>query len=228
VEPIDTVAGGVAALHARAGEHVVLHFTCHGAEGDALSPPFLRLGPPGAAHEPGRTALDLAGAAALPLRPGALVVLQSCWTGWMSHAREDPAQGFPQAFCDAGAAAVIAPLVPLPEALAPFFSNALYRALRFLPAEQALWRALEVLRIHGETLVLGHPEALAKLLEHGSIDAFEYRYAGAPGLRFGGLLSRLVGRASFFWWLRGLARGGRARRGLTRGAAGAAGRPGSG
>ena len=104
----------------------------------------------------------------------------------MNHQRRDPVQGFPQAFCDAGAGAVIAPLVPLPEALAPFFSNVFYRALRFLPAEQALHRALALLRSHGPAIVAGQPEALAKLREHGSVDAFEYRYTGTPGLRFGG------------------------------------------
>jgi hypothetical protein len=145
----------------------------------------------------------------------------------MDHRREDPVQGFPQAFCDAGAAAVIAPLVPLPEALAPFFSEVLYRALRFLPAERALHRALAVLRAHGRALVARRPDALAKLIEHGSIDAFEYRYVGAPGLRLGGPLSRLAGRISFWFWLRGLTWSRGERRALTGGVAGAAGRPGS-
>jgi hypothetical protein len=221
VARIDTAAEGLSALSERALAHDVLHFTCHGTEGDALSPPVLRLG---AAAE----VLDLAGTAALRLRPGALVVLQSCWTGWMDHERRNPVQGFPQAFRDAGAAAVIAPLVPLPEALAPFFSNVLYRALRFLPAEEALHRALGVLRAHGPALVAAHPEALAMLHEHGSMDAFEYRYAGAPGLRFGGLAARLVGRVSFWWWLRRVSRGARLLPELIPGGAVEAGRLGSG
>ena len=44
------------------------------------------------------------------------------------------------------------------------------------------------------------------LREHGSMDAFEYRYTGATGLTVGGVLSRCVGRLSFWWWERRLRR----------------------
>ena len=124
----------------------------------------------------------------------------------MDHRRTNPVQGFPQAFCDAGAGAVIAPLTQIPQILAPFFSEVLYRALRFLPAEQALQRTLEVLRTHGDLLVARDPEAAKVLEEHGSMDVFEYRYTGATGLTLGGFASRCVGRLSFWWWERRLRR----------------------
>jgi hypothetical protein len=118
----------------------------------------------------------------------------------MDHRRTHPVQGFPQAFCDAGAGAVIAPLTQIPQVLAPLFSDVLYRALRFLPAEQALQRTLEVLRSYGNILVAHNPDAKKMLREHGSMDMFEYRYTGATGLRLGGVISRCVGRLSFWWW----------------------------
>jgi len=101
---------------------------------------------------------------------------------------------------------VIAPLTKIPEALAPIFSEVLYRALRFLPAEKALQRALGVLRRYGEVLVARDPEAKKVLDAHGSIDMFEYRYMGSTGISFGGRFSRLIGRLSFWWWERGLFR----------------------
>ncbi len=204
VLPIRTGLAGLAAFRERAGDHDILHFTCHGTEGDALSPPVLVLGTLN--DDKGEGTLSLADASTLSLRNGVLVVLQSCWTGWMDHERKNSVQGFPQAFCDAGADAVIAPLVPLPEALAPLFSAVLYRALRFLPAEKALQRTLDVLRTHGRALVSGNQEACAMLDQHGSLDAFEIRYTGATGVRFGKLLSRFVGRVSFWWWRRWLPR----------------------
>ena len=118
----------------------------------------------------------------------------------MSHRRTNPVHGFPQAFCDAGAGAVIAPLTRVSQALTPIFSNVLYRALRFLPAEKALQRTLDILRRHGRALCAGDPAAREALAEHGSIDVFEYRYTGATGLMLSGPLSRCVGRLSFLVW----------------------------
>ncbi|MDI1442455.1 CHAT domain-containing protein [Polyangium sp. 6x1] len=201
VEAVDGAATSLAELLGRAPGFDLLHFLCHGDEGGGFGrSPALRLG----IEENGR--LELPGVLRMPLRRCELVVLQSCWTGWMDHRRTNPVQGFPQAFCDAGAGAVIAPLTKIPQLLAPLFAEVLYRALRFLPAEQALQRTLEVLRTHGSTLVAQNPDASKALGEHGSMDSFEYRYMGATGLRFGGFVSRVVGRLSFWWWERGLRR----------------------
>jgi CHAT domain len=80
----------------------LLHFLCHGEEGGGFGQsPALHLGVD--------ERLELANVVRIPLERCALVVLQSCWTGWMDHRRTNPVQGFPQAFCDAGARAVIAP-----------------------------------------------------------------------------------------------------------------------
>jgi hypothetical protein len=201
VESIDGASGSLEAILARAPEFDLLHFLCHGEEGGGFGrSPALSLGN----EQNGR--LELPRVLRLSLRRCALLVLQSCWTGWMDHRRTHPVQGFPQAFCDAGAGAVIAPLTQIPQVLAPFFSDVLYRALRFLPAEQALRRTLEVLRTYGEILVERDPEATKVLHEHGSMDAFEYRYMGATGLTLGGFISRCVGRLSFAWWERRLRR----------------------
>lgn len=201
VELIDGVSTRLEEILARAPAFDLLHILCHGQEGGGFGQsPALFLG----SDEGGR--LDLPRVLRQPLRRCALVVLQSCWTGWMDHRRTHPVQGFPQAFCDAGAGAVIAPLTKIPEVLAPIFSDVLYRTLRFLPAEQALRRTLEILRTHGGALVARDPEAAAALGEHGSMDVFEYRYTGATGLTLGGFVSRCVGRLSFWWWERRLRR----------------------
>ncbi|WP_437970905.1 CHAT domain-containing protein [Sorangium sp. So ce260] len=199
VERVDGASAPLEDLLARAPGFDLLHFLCHGREGGAFGrAPALNLG----SGEEGQLALPRV--VRLPLRRCALVVLQSCWTGWMDHRRTHPVQGFPQAFCDAGAGAVIAPLTQIPQVLAPLFSDVLYRTLRFLPAERALQRALEVLRTHGEALVASDPEAAKALREHGSMDGFEYRYTGATGLTLGGVVARWVGRVSFWWWERRL------------------------
>ena len=196
VERIDGVTLGLGDIVARMSQFSLLHFTCHGREGGEFGQkPSMTLGSErDAGLEPGAVAeLDLHGCA--------LVFLQSCSTGWMDHRRSNPVQGFPQAFCDAGAGAVIAPLAKVPKALAPVFSSVFYRALRFLPAEKALQRALMVLRAHGGTLVSTDAAAQEAFLEHGStMDGFEYRYTGATGLALGGLISRGIGRLSFWWF----------------------------
>lgn len=207
VENVDGASVKLEEILVRAPDFDLLHFLCHGEEGGGFGQsPALRLG----LEEDGR--LELPRVLRLPLGRCALVVLQSCWTGWMDHRRAHPVQGFPQAFCDAGAGAVIAPLTQVPQVLAPFFSDVLYRTLRFLPAEQALRRTLEVLRTRGDALVMDDPEATRVLRELGSMDVFEYRYTGATGLLFGGILARIVGRLSFWWWEGRLRRAGRSSR----------------
>lgn len=196
VERIDGVLLSLKEVVTRMSQFSLLHFTCHGREGgEHGQKPSMTLGSEGdAGLEPGAIlAVDLHGCA--------LVFLQSCSTGWMDHQRSNPVQGFPQAFCDAGAGAVVAPLTRVPKALAPIFSSVFYRALRFLPAERALQRALEVLRAHGGALVAADPEAREAFIEHGStMDGFEYRYTGATGLALGGHVSRGIGRLSFWWF----------------------------
>lgn len=201
VESVDGASAGLEGVLSRMDGFDVLHLLCHGQEGGGFGQsPTLSI----SREEDG--GLDLPRVLRLPLRRCALVVLQSCWTGWMDHRRTNPVQGFPQAFCDAGAAAVIAPLTQIPQVLAPFFSDVFYRTLRFLPAEQALQRTLEVLRTHGHALVAHDPEAAKALGERGSMDMFEYRYTGVTGLMLGGFVARCVGRLSFWWWQRRLRR----------------------
>lgn len=179
----------------------LVHFLCHGEEGRGFGrSPALRLG----VEHDGR--IELAHVARLSLHRCRLVVLQSCWTGWMDHQRTNPVQGFPQAFCDAGVRAVIAPLTKIPQALAPYFTEVFYRALRFLPAELALQRTLSVLRASGQALIADDAAAREALGEHGSMDVFEYRYIGATGLLPANVLMRLWGQVSFWWWERGLRR----------------------
>ncbi|HWO25635.1 MAG TPA: CHAT domain-containing protein [Kofleriaceae bacterium] len=181
----------------------ILHVACHGGR------PFQRRE---ASMKLGTGPLTLSRVASLHMRQCALVVLQSCWTGWMEHERTNPVQGFPQAMCDAGVAAVIAPLVKVPDTLTPVFAQVLYRMLRFLPAERALCRALELIREHGPELVADDQEASRDLRELGPLDVVEYRYVGRTGLNLGGgLVSRLMGRVSLWWWQRALQRS-RARR----------------
>lgn len=178
----------------------MLHFLCHGDEGGVAQSPALQLGGDG----DGR--VELRHFIRVPLHRCALVVLQSCWTGWMDHRRDKPVQGFPQAFCDAGAGAVIAPLRSIPQAITPLFSEVLYRTLSFLPAEKALQRTLYVLRTYGHVLLARSGQSLAPGEECPMIDALEYRYTGMTGILLGNVLSRGVGRLSFWWWQYGLYR----------------------
>lgn len=172
----------------------VLHMACHGNRPVGRREASLQLGT-------GRW--KLSELASLHMRRCALAILQSCWTGWMEHERTNPVQGFPQAFCDAGVGAVIAPLVKVPDSLTPVFADVFYRALRFLPAERALRATLDTLREHGAALLADDPEAHRDWLEFGPHDTLEYRYIGHTGLSLGGgLMSRLVGRLSFWYWLR--------------------------
>lgn len=201
VETVDGAGASLEEVLARVPRFDMLHLLCHGQEGGGFGrSPALFLG-----NDEERR-LELPRILQIPLHRCALAVLQSCWTGWMDHQRTNPVQGFPQAFCDAGAGAVIAPLTQIPEALAPFFSDVLYRTLRFLPAERALQRTLAALRSYGHVLVARVPEAAAALGEHRSIDVFEYRYTGITGITLGGFFSRCVGRLSFWWWERRLQR----------------------
>lgn len=183
-------------------KHQLLHFLCHGQKGSALGTPaslLLAAGP--------RAELTALAIGALNLSGCKLVLLQSCWTGWLDHSRTNPVQGLPQAFADAGAHAVIAPLTQVPVALAPVFSTVFYRALRFLSAELALRRALLVLRTHGPRLLRHDAEASAAYAEWGSsYDALEYRYTGASDVVFGTWLSRLIGRLGFWWFERQLSK----------------------
>lgn len=196
---IDTAdAGSSGAVIARIHALDVLHLACHGSRPAGRREAFLKLGT-------GRW--KLSELASLHMRRCALAVLQSCWTGWMEHERANPVQGFPQALCDAGVGAVIAPLVKVPDTLTPVFARVLYRALRFLPAERALDTTLDVLRAHGSTLLAGDPAALRDWEELGPHDALEYRYVGHTSLNLaGGWIARLAGRVSFWWWRAGLRR----------------------
>lgn len=176
----------------------MLHVACHGGRPFQRREAFMKLGP---------SKWKLSEVAAVHLRQCALVVLQSCWTGWMEHERTNPVQGFPQALCDAGVAAVIAPLVKVPGALAPIFAQVLYRFLRFSPAEQALRKTLDVLREHGPELVADDPDASRDWNELGPLDALEYRYVGRTSLHLaGGITARLLGRLSCWQWRRQLRR----------------------
>lgn len=201
VDSLDGSRTTMAELTPQLSRFDLLHFLCHGREGGGFGrSPALHLGPEGS------TGLELPNILRLPLHRCALVVLQSCWTGWMDHQRTNPVQGFPQAFCDAGVRAVIAPLTKIPQTLAPIFTEVLYRALRFLPGEQALQRALSVLRRDGATLMTDNPEAREALRVAGGMDIFEYRYMGARGQLPGHIGSRWLGRLSFWWWEKRLRR----------------------
>lgn len=196
----DSLAGVTRALQ----DSDVLHFTCHGQEGNALGQQARMLVTAAPAGE-----LDARAIARLKLDRRPLVVLQSCWTGWMDHKRSHPVQGVPQAFCDAGAAAVIAPLTQVPIALAATFTTVFYKALRFLPAEVALRRALSVLRKYATSVarLTADRDALAHFASRGhGFDALEYRYTGLTGVRLGNVVSRAVGRLSFWLFEKKLAR----------------------
>lgn len=193
-ELIDTTdTPGVEELREQLEGVDIAHFACHGSRRVRRREPSLKLG---------RKKLILSDVGKLNMRNCGLVVLQSCWTGWMEHERTNPVQGFPQAFHDAGVGAVIAPLVPVPQSLTPIFANAIYRALRFLPADRALFAALSVLRRHG-ALLASHlsDDARQDWDEYGPIDVLEYRYIGLTNLEMtGGWGRRLMGRISFWFW----------------------------
>jgi hypothetical protein len=176
----------------------VLHVACHGVRPIRQREAHMKLG---TGH------WKLSAIAALRMRHCALAILQACWTGWMEHERANPVQGFPQAFCDAGVGAVIAPLVAVPDSLTPVFAEVFYRALRFLPAERALRWTLDILREHGPALVAGDERASRDWDELGPIDALEYRYVGQTGLHLGGNpVARFMGWLSCWRWLRRLRR----------------------
>ncbi|HWN68656.1 MAG TPA: CHAT domain-containing protein, partial [Haliangium sp.] len=176
----------------------VLHVACHGVRPSERREAHVRLG---------TGPWKLSAIASLHMHHCALAILQSCWTGWMEHERANPVQGFAQAFCDAGVGAVIAPLVAVPDALTPVFAEVLYRTLRFLPAERALRRTLDILREHGPELVAGDERASRDLQELGPLDALEYRYVGQTGLTLGGnRAARVMGWLSCWRWLRRLRR----------------------
>lgn len=194
--PIDTTeSGDIDELVESIRGLDVLHLACHGTRPVGRREALLSLGMAGR--------WKLSQLASLHMRHCTLAILQSCWTGWMEHERTNPVQGFPQAFCDAGVAAVIAPLVKVPDKLTPIFAEVFYRTLRFLPAERALWLTLDTLRERGARLLADDKEALRDWRELGPHDTLDYRYIGHTGLRLhGGFIARLVGRISFWWWLR--------------------------
>ena len=176
----------------------ILHIACHGGRPFQRREAFMKLG---------TGPWKLSEVASLRLRSCAVAILQSCWTGWMEHERTNPVQGFPQALCDAGSAAVIAPLVKVPDTLTPIFADVLYRTLRFLPAERALHYTLQLLREHGADLVVGDEAASRDLREFGPFDTLEYRYMGQTSLNLaGGAARRFIGRLSLWWWRRKLKR----------------------
>ncbi|MCG8422109.1 MAG: CHAT domain-containing protein [Proteobacteria bacterium] len=117
----------------------LLHFTCHGSQVRPSGKARMTLGE----EKRGASSyLYLGEVPGLNLHRCRLVLSQSCWTGWQEHRRENPVQGFPQAFCDAGAGAVIAPLITVPKALTSVFASVFYRVLGHLPVERALHSTL--------------------------------------------------------------------------------------
>jgi hypothetical protein len=196
VVQVDTVVEGSGAFSQKAPMYDVLYLACHGRGEMGGGAAYLVLGTEG--HR-----VTLSETAALDLRRCGLAVLQSCWTGWMDHRREFPAQGFPQALRDAGVVAVVAPMFPVDDSLCPVFTAVFGRLLRFLPAGQALSRALEILRRYGASLLEAHPSTWG-YRNHAVFDAYEYRFTGDPDLRLhGGWLSRLMGRCDLALWMAG-------------------------
>jgi CHAT domain-containing protein len=176
----------------------VLHVACHGVRPFQRREAYMKLGTGN---------WKLSEIASLRMHHCALAILQACWTGWMEHERTNPVQGFPQAFCDAGVGAVIAPLVAVPDSLTPVFAEVLYRTLRFLPAERALRRTLDILREHGAELVAGNAQASRDWNDLGPLDVVEYRYVGQTSLNLGGnRAARVMGWLSCWRWLRQLRR----------------------
>lgn len=200
VVSVDTTQdeGGAEALVREAPRFDVLYLACHGDTPESsVEEACLELGQP---YE----TMPLAQVASLPLQQCGLVVLQSCWTGWMIHLRENPVQGFPQALLDAGARAVIAPMVPVDDPLCPIFTAVLGRVLRFLPVCEALARTLEILRRHGHALAAGDPAAVRSLKERGGFAAFEYRFTGDPEIDLtAGKTDRFLAQLRLHFWLAG-------------------------
>lgn len=190
VRLVDTVQQGPGALTQRAPSCDILYLACHGSENR------LALGPLGSAG------ISLREAAELDLHLCKIVMLQACRTGWMRHRRESPVQGFPQALLDAGAAAVVAPMFPVHDALCPLFASVFGRALRFLPACNALGFTLHTLRKHGAMLLSSNPDTEPFANVSGAFDAYEYRFTGDTNLRLpGGWLRRRLARIGFAVWL---------------------------
>lgn len=197
-------------LDARIQDLDILHIACHGAHPVEARQAFIKLGGPPSRREPGRQPepgklenrrWQLSMLASLHLRHCGLSILQSCWTGWVEHERTNPVQGFPQALCDAGVGAVIAPLVRVPVSLMPIFADVFYRMLRFLPADRALQRTLALLRREGAELVADDDEASRDWHACGGLDAVEYRYVGSTNVSFAGSsAARLMGWLSFRQW----------------------------
>jgi CHAT domain-containing protein len=187
-----TSSAGMESVRRHLMDADIVHFACHGSRQIQRREASLKLG--------GR--LRLSEVPTLVVPHCGLMVLQSCWTGWMEHERTNPVQGFPQALCDIGAGAVIAPLVQVPQSLTPVFADAFYRALRFLPAERALATALDVLRKYGALLASrASHEARRDWEEYGPIDVMEYRYVGLTNMDLtGGVWRRLIGRTCFRLW----------------------------
>jgi hypothetical protein len=206
-----TEEGGTADLAQHLRHMDVIHFTCHGQRVSRSGKASMALGP---ARRGAESRLTVGQISAMNLQRCRLVILHSCWTGWHEHDRTNPVHGFPQALCEAGAGAVIAPLISLPTHMAPIITDVLYRMLRFLPGERALGAALDILRRHGEVLVADDPEAARQLRAFGPVDLVEFRYTGSTGIWVaGGFAARLIGRFSAWRWLLWLrmSRGRRAR-----------------
>ncbi len=179
----------------------VLYLACHGERatdtpGDACTPgdAYLELGP-------GGDSLLLSEAVRFDLGRCRLAVLQACWTGWMDHLREAPVHGFPQGLRDAGAAAVIAPMFPVADALCPVFTAVFARALRFLPVAEALHLTLGVLQRHRKTLAVCFPEAPEDWENDDTFDDYEYRFTGRSEPLTSGWLRRQLARVGFYGWL---------------------------
>ncbi|HBL26048.1 MAG TPA: hypothetical protein DD490_04350 [Acidobacteria bacterium] len=193
IKEVDTTVegqGGREMLARTAPDYDVVHLACHGSE------TRLSLGPDGSAG------ISLREAAQLDLRRCRIAVLQACRTGWMTHRREFPVQGFPQALLDAGAATVVAPMFPVHDALCPIFASVFGRALRFLPACEALRFTLKILRRHGAVFLAAQEETRAFLNVPDTFDAYEYRFTGDPKVGLpGGWLKRLFARVKFAIWL---------------------------
>jgi CHAT domain-containing protein len=190
VEEIDTVTDFRAFLW-RMETFEVLYLACHGR---------------GPGEDPKQAALELGGAKALVTLPEIgslhlkrcrLAVLQACWTGWMDHVREFPAQGFPQALLDAGVAAVVAPMLPVNDTLCPIFTAVFCRVLRFRPAAEALGYTLDLLRGRGKALVPNGSQAGGS-----AFDVYEYRFTGDQAVDLtGGWLDRKLAWCTFQLWL---------------------------
>jgi hypothetical protein len=202
--PVDTAVKGQEAFVQEAPGCDVLYLACHGHavtetpnESDSrnLQEARLGLGPPG-------SFFGLAETAALNLHRCGLVVLQSCWTGWMNHLRESPVQGFPHALRDAGAGAVVAPMFPVDDPLCPVFAAVFGRELRFRAVGEALTASLRILRRYGDALLPAGTEAARFRGIPSVFDAYEYRLTGNPNVRIhGGWVSRLAARVDLAIWL---------------------------